>query len=194
MECRHLSFPYMIWCFCLRSSQQCSGVHCPWLWNLNEQWATRGVSFGTSPNKELQKSHWKSRVASISPRIFLEEIRAYDELQIVVTEVGQVTKMVTVPISKFSEEGLVTRNNVRGLSIMFQEAVYLPECLDEFQNISQVLNVQKNPSIAISSIRSIWFSASETLVNPHTLLFVTPSSIFLFFIQHQCYCCCLLQN
>jgi len=26
---------------------------------------------------------------------------------------------------------------------MFREAVYLPECLDEFLNISQVLNVQK---------------------------------------------------
>ena len=27
---------------------------------------------------------------------------------------------------------------------MFLEAVYLPECLDEFLNISQVLNVQKS--------------------------------------------------
>jgi len=39
--------------------------------------------------------------------------------------------------------------------MMFREAVYLPECLDEYLNISQVLNV-KNPSIAVSSIRSRW--------------------------------------
>ena len=27
---------------------------------------------------------------------------------------------------------------------MFREAVYLPECVDEFLNISQILNVQKS--------------------------------------------------
>jgi len=35
----------------------------------------------------------------------------------------------------------------------------------------------KNPSIAISSIRSFWFSASETIVNSHTFVFITQSSI-----------------
>jgi hypothetical protein len=28
--------------------------------------------------------------------------------------------------------------------MMFQEGVYLPECLDEFLNVSQVLNLQKS--------------------------------------------------
>jgi hypothetical protein len=30
---------------------------------------------------------------------------------------------------------------------MFRDAVYLPECLDEFINISRVFNVQKNPPL-----------------------------------------------
>jgi hypothetical protein len=29
-------------------------------------------------------------------------------------------------------------------NMMFREAVYLPECLDDFLNISQILNVQKS--------------------------------------------------
>jgi len=68
IKCWHLSFPYMIWCFCLWSSQLCSGVHCSWLWNLDEHRATKEVVSGIS----AIKSYWKSRAASNSSCIFLE--------------------------------------------------------------------------------------------------------------------------
>jgi hypothetical protein len=51
----------------LWSSQLCSGVHCSWLWNLDKQWATKGVVSGIS----AIKSYWKSRAASNSSCIFL---------------------------------------------------------------------------------------------------------------------------
>ena len=51
----------------LRSSQLCSGVHCSWLWNLDKQWATKGVVSGIS----AIKSYWKSRAGSNSSCIFL---------------------------------------------------------------------------------------------------------------------------
>ena len=56
----------------------------------NEQ--PKVVGAGTSVNKEYQKS----KAASNSPVYSLRGIRAYDELQKIVTEVMQVKQMVTV--------------------------------------------------------------------------------------------------
>jgi len=53
---------------------------------------TKSHGARTSVNKE----YWKSKAASNSPVYSLRGIRAYDELQIVVTEVRQIKQMVTV--------------------------------------------------------------------------------------------------
>jgi len=55
----------------------------------NEQ--PKVVGAGTSVNKE----HWRAKRLLIPPVYFLRGIGAYDELQIVVTEVGQVRQTVT---------------------------------------------------------------------------------------------------
>jgi len=52
---------------------------------------TKSCGVQTSVNKE----YWKSKAASNSPVYSFRGIRAYDELQIVVNEVGQVKQMVT---------------------------------------------------------------------------------------------------
>jgi len=59
---------------------------------LDEQRATKSCGAGTSVNKE----YWNSKAASNSPVYSLRVISAYDELQIVVTEVGQVRQTVTM--------------------------------------------------------------------------------------------------
>jgi len=53
---------------------------------------TESCGIRTSVNKE----YWKSKAASNYPVYSFREIRAYDELQIIVTEVGQVKQMVTL--------------------------------------------------------------------------------------------------
>jgi len=48
-------FSFMIDVFCLRGSQLCSDVRCSRLWILDEQRATKTVSYGISVNKESLK-------------------------------------------------------------------------------------------------------------------------------------------
>jgi len=55
------------------------------------------VGAGTSLNKE----YWKSKEASYPPVYSVRGIRAYDELQTVVTEVGQVKQTVTTSYTYF---------------------------------------------------------------------------------------------
>ena len=50
---------------------------------------TKSCGVRTSVNKE----YWKSNAASNSPVYSLRGIRAYDDLQITVTEVGQVRRL-----------------------------------------------------------------------------------------------------
>jgi len=63
----------------------------------NEQ--PEGVGAGTKScgvRTSVNKEYWKSEAASNSPVYSLRGIRAYDELQIVVTEVEQVKQTVTM--------------------------------------------------------------------------------------------------
>jgi hypothetical protein len=86
-----------------------------------------------------------------------------------------------VSLGKFAEER-PRHPQRRGLSMMFWEAVYLPECLDEFLKYFPSSECAKIPPSLFLPDDPFRFSASGTLVNPHKLLFITQNIIFLFFI------------